>query len=473
MNNGSEPQMPYSEDGERGLICSLLIAPGKVHKACAAVLRPEAFYIPAHRIIYEVIADWLHPERRVDFVWLCETLQKEKRLEEVGGKEYLSQVWDFVQTEENYEFYLKRVIETFHERQVIAIGRELARAHFNAALLHTLQEKIHALLVESNGSEMLPRPVSCESLPNCIPPIVIDGILYQGGKMIISAPSKAFKTWLVLDLLFCVANGFPWWGRKTRKGPVLLLNFELPDWDLRRRLERIREAYNEGSLADIKVVHLRGRNFKLGDLNPLARQLHGEKVSLIVIDPVYKLLSGLNESDTGDIITFCNAAEAFAASLNASIAMTHHFSKGNASAKDPIDRASGSGVWARDPDTLLTLTPNETEDCYTVSAILRSFPPIDEFVVRWQYPIYTSARDINPGNLRISAGGRPPKYTIERLVELLDTGETCSFADFKARAIRIMKCGDNTFKRLLSDALQQKAIFKDTNGCYQINTFKS
>jgi hypothetical protein len=438
-----------------------------------AVLSPAMFYIPANGLIYEAITEWPHPERAVDFVWLRDTLRKHGQLAEVGGKEYVNSLWDFVPTWENYDFYIQYVLETYRERQLLTLGRELLKAHFDVAVLQTLEHKVHELLLGANGNALPISPVALESLPDRIPPVIIEGVLYQGGKMIISAPSKAFKTWLILELLFCAANGFDWWGRRTRQGRVLLLNFELPDWDLRRRLERIREAYGAGNFDNIKIVHLRGRNFKLGDLVPLANQLRGEEFSLIVVDPVYKLLAGLNESDTGDIITFCNAAEAFAASLGTAIAMTHHFAKGNASGKDPIDRASGSGVWARDPDTLLTLTPNETEDCYTVSAILRSFPPIDEFVVRWQYPVYTSAIEVNPGDLRTNIGGRPVKYSVQALAELLDTGESCPFVDFKARAIRILKCGESTFKRLLADAIKQKTLFKDVDGCYQLNTFKS
>src|SRR6266404_1664850 len=471
MNNGNEPVIPSALDSERGLLCSLLRAPGQVQKACAATLSGKVFYLPAHTLIYEAITEWPYPERKIDFIWLTETLRDNGSLKEAGGKEYVNSLYNFVDTEANYEEYLRWVITTFRERQVIAIGRQLLDTHFDIDTLKGLERRVHELVTGLNGQLPI-AAITCDLLPAHIPPVIIDGILYQGGKMIISAPSKAYKTWMILELLFCVANGFDWWGRKTRQGPVLLLNFELPDWDLRRRLERICEAYNAGDVANIRVVHLRGRNFKLGDLNALADQLRSERYSLIIIDPVYKLLAGLNESDTGDIITFCNAVEAFAASLSASIAMTHHFSKGNASAKDPVDRASGSGVWARDPDSLLTLTPNESEDCYTVSAILRSFPPIPEFVVRWQYPVYTSALEINPENLRTNIGGRPPKYTVQALTELLDIGEACAFADLCARAKRIIKCGDSTFKRLLNDALKQKTIFKDLSGCYQLNTFK-
>jgi hypothetical protein len=477
MKNGADPPLPFSDSGERGLLCSLLLEPGKVHKICAEVLPPEAFYVPANQMIYEAITEWTRPELSVDHVWLFDKLRKAGHLEEVGGKEYVAPLYTYVPCADNAEHYAGLVLEAYSRRQAILLSREIQAAMFdpmNGCLpsLEDFERRIHKLHVRAQGNQLPITPISLDMLSKNIPPIVIDGILYQGGKMVISAPSKAFKTWLILELIFCVANGFDWWNRKTRQGRVLLLNFELPDWDIRRRFERIREAYNGGSFANIRIVHLRGRNFKLFDLETLAERLRGENFSLIVIDPVYKLLAGLNENDTGDIITFCNAAEAFAAALSASIAMTHHFAKGNASSKDPLDRASGSGVWARDPDSLLTLTPNETEDCFTVNATLRSFPPIDQFVVRWSFPVYTSAIEIDPEKLKNTGAGRPAKYNVQSIVDLLDSDEPCSLQHLKERAARIIKCSDRTFKRLLFDALERKAIFKDANECYQINVFR-
>ena len=80
--------------------------------------------------------------------------------------------------------------------------------------------------------------------------------------------------------------------------------------------------------------------------------------------------------------------------------MAHHFAKGDSTFKDPMDRMSGAGVWARDPDSIVVLTPHEEPDCYTVTSILRNLPPMREFVVSWDYPLMQVANDLNPGALR-------------------------------------------------------------------------
>jgi hypothetical protein len=64
-----------------------------------------------------------------------------------------------------------------------------------------------------------------------------------------------------------------------------------------------------------------------------------------------------------------------------------------------MDRMSGAGAWARDPDAVMIMTPHEEEDCYTVSSIVRSLPPKKDFVVQWDYPLM-SVTDLDPSELR-------------------------------------------------------------------------
>jgi DNA-binding transcriptional ArsR family regulator len=61
---------------------------------------------------------------------------------------------------------------------------------------------------------------------------------------------------------------------------------------------------------------------------------------------------------------------------------------------------SGAGAWARDPDSIIVLTPHEEPDCFTVTSILRNLPQVPEFVVAWEYPLMRVANDLNPDALR-------------------------------------------------------------------------
>ncbi len=51
------------------------------------------------------------------------------------------------------------------------------------------------------------------------PPQLIEGILFQGAKMIIAGPSKSRKTWNLTDLAIAVSLGAPWCGYLRRQLP--------------------------------------------------------------------------------------------------------------------------------------------------------------------------------------------------------------------------------------------------------------
>src|SRR6201981_2544177 len=211
------------------------------------------------------------------------------------------------------------------------------------------------------------------ALPSTPPPVVIQGLLYQGGKLLISAPSKSRKSFLIFELLYCCANGFNWWGKAVPSGEVLLLNFELMPWEVRARFEMIQASYQLGNFDRIDVINLRGLQFKYHELSVIARDAGNKKYVLTGLDPAYKLLAGLRENDSGDITKLLAAIEAFATELDAAAVIHHHFAQGDASRKEAIDRASASGVWARDPDGLISLTPHRLEDHYTINVDVRSF----------------------------------------------------------------------------------------------------
>ena len=63
----------------------------------------------------------------------------------------------------------------------------------------------------------------------------------------------------------------------------------------------------------------------------------------------------------GDITALLNMVENLAVTTGAAVALAGHYAKGNAAAKESIDRISGRGVFARDPDSLITFTKHEEE----------------------------------------------------------------------------------------------------------------
>jgi AAA domain len=269
-----------------------------------------------------------------------------------------------------------------------------------------------------------------EDLTDLEPTRVIEGLLRIGEKLGITSGSKSFKTWLLLYIGYCIANGLDCFGFKTNKSKVIVFDLELSAYGLKRRLLRIQKTLGQGTFENIKACSLRGKASKFCREFPRAQQMivaGGFKV--VIIDPVYKFLLGKEENSNGVVADMLDRMTVFCMEAQVAMIYVHHHSKGNQAEKDPLDRGSGAGAWSRDPDTLIDLTPHEdftNEDkLYTCSVTVRDFAPIENFVVRWNFPLLV--RDdsgLDPARLkRPDKGGRPQSDAEEKIIVALRTAE--------------------------------------------------
>jgi hypothetical protein len=209
-----------------------------------------------------------------------------------------------------------------------------------------------------------------------------------------------------------VSNGAAWWGRQTFQTHVVYLNMELSKPYFEQRLVEVAETRNLSIPHTFHVIHLRGA--KLHELmrweaflKYLESLLDRFPQPLVISDPIYKMLGGRSENSAGDINVMMDQLEDLIQRTQGANAFGHHFTKGNQSDKDAIDRASGSGVFQRDPDTLLAMTKHETDNCFTVESILRNHCPLADFVLEWHYPLFVPRRDLDPQDLKKPRGREP------------------------------------------------------------------
>ena len=253
------------------------------------------------------------------------------------------------------------------------------------------------------------------------PPVLIEDVLHQGNKLAIGGGSKSFKTWTLIDLAFSVATGSPWLGWNTTAGKVLYLNLELQGFSFRKRCEAVREAKRiTSNVPNLHIWNLRGYAADIAGLVPtFLDAMQDQNFALVIVDPIYKVLGRRNESAPGDVAEMLNHLERLAVQSGAAVAFGAHFSKGNQASKDAMDRISGAGTFARDPDAILTMTRHEEEDCFTVEATLRDFPPVSSFVVGWSFPMMQRREELNPEKLKKAKSGREREFEPADAVELL------------------------------------------------------
>jgi RecA-family ATPase len=141
----------------------------------------------------------------------------------------------------------------------------------------------------------------------------------------------------------------------------LYVNLEL---DRASALHRFKDVYQAlglppSNISNIDIWNLRGKTVPMDKLAPkLIRRAAKKNYIAVIIDPIYKVLTG-DENSADQMAHFTNQFDKICTELGSGVIYCHHHSKGSQGGKKSMDRASGSGVFARDPDALIDLVELE------------------------------------------------------------------------------------------------------------------
>lgn len=239
--------------------------------------------------------------------------------------------------------------------------------------------------------------------PPKLPEELIKGIVRCGHKMLISGSSKAGKSFLLMQLCIALSEGLKWLGFECKKSKVLYVNLEIDGASCINRFAKIYEALKiKPKHADnIVIWNLRGHAVSLDKLVPkLIRRIKGQGYDAVIIDPIYKVIMG-DENNASEMGAFCNQFDKICNETGCAAIYCHHHSKGAQGSKRAMDRASGSGVFARDPDAQLDMIQLETSDefmaktadkkgstAWRLESSLREFENIKPVNFWFEYPIH-------------------------------------------------------------------------------------
>src|SRR5262245_17053860 len=138
---------PQSRDAERSVLGSMLRDNADINEILQIFQTADYFYFDAHQKVFNAIKDTYNDGHPVDLVILTESLKTRKQLEDVGGVEYLADLWEAAPTAANAEYYAKTVREKSITRSLIHASTEILRDAYDQALpaeelLGTAESKI-------------------------------------------------------------------------------------------------------------------------------------------------------------------------------------------------------------------------------------------------------------------------------------------------------------------------------------------
>lgn len=272
-------------------------------------------------------------------------------------------------------------------------------------------------------------PAEAETIQ--IPEVIVQGLMHRGEKATIIGGSKSQKTFCLLQLAVAATCGQKWLGRDVTPGDVLFVNFELQRAFCLKRIAAIQAAMKGEPRHHLRLWHLRGHQVSAFILvQTLIERIQAWDYVLIILDPLYKLLAGLNENDASEMGQLLGELEKLVSQRECGLIYSDHTPKGDLSQRDHIDLASGSGVKARDPDGLVTLRKHadweELNRLYVLESTARNCPPVPPATVRFDYPCY-SLIDIEPALPNPKAGRKQEVSDRELLVPIDDLYDGVSY----------------------------------------------
>jgi len=127
-----ERTLPSNVDAERSLLGSVLVNNENYYRIVES-LRPEDFYLDAHRIIFRTMTALMEVSRAIDLITLQDELLKNSSLESTGGIGYLSGLLDGIPHLVNIEHYIEIVRDKSLLRQVISTASKTMADAFDQA----------------------------------------------------------------------------------------------------------------------------------------------------------------------------------------------------------------------------------------------------------------------------------------------------------------------------------------------------
>ncbi len=115
---------PQSLEAEQAVLGALLVSGDGVARV-VDIVEPEFFYRKAHQVIYAAMLDLFDKNEPIDIVTVSQYLKDEGKLENVGGRQYITDLSLSVATTANLEYYAKVVQEKALLRLLIKAGSEI------------------------------------------------------------------------------------------------------------------------------------------------------------------------------------------------------------------------------------------------------------------------------------------------------------------------------------------------------------
>ena len=121
---------PSAIDMEEAVLGALMLEKDAI-EVVLDVLKPEAFYRPAHQKIYSVIKDIAESGEPIDMLTVTQELRNRDQIAEVGGAGYIAQLSNKIASAAHIDFHARIIAQKHIQRELIRVTSEIQRQAFD------------------------------------------------------------------------------------------------------------------------------------------------------------------------------------------------------------------------------------------------------------------------------------------------------------------------------------------------------
>jgi len=149
--------IPNDIIAEQSVLGAMFLSASAIEKATDK-LHAKSFYLEKHGIIFQSIINLHDKKIPIDLTTITGELNQTKKLNEVGGVEYLTELINMVPTAANVESYVKIVEDNYMLRCVIDTSTEIATLAYEhegevSDILDQVESKIVSIIKNRSSSE--------------------------------------------------------------------------------------------------------------------------------------------------------------------------------------------------------------------------------------------------------------------------------------------------------------------------------
>jgi len=394
---------PQNIEAEMSVLGSLMLDKDAIIKI-ADLVHPDDFYKDANRLIYETMLELFEDREPIDLLSLSNKLEEKKKLEDVGGAGYLTDLVNTVPTASNVVHYAKVVQKKSLLRKLIGAASDILELGYQEAedvekVLDEAEQKLFQVSQKYVKADFVPLKTYLESAFNRIDELHkgdrdirgvptgfhdLDNILagLQRSDLVILASRPSIgKTSLALDIARYLGV--------QKKIPVGLFSLEMSSDQLvdrmlaaegrvdawRIRTGRLRSSDNEddfakigeamGILSEAPIYIDDSARANVMEMRTLARRLQAEhNLGLIIIDYLQLMEGRTSDNRVQEVSEISRSLKGLARELNIPVLALSQLSRAVENRSPQIPKLSDlreSGSIEQDADVVMFLYREDRE----------------------------------------------------------------------------------------------------------------